>query len=91
MNFLETEPFEPVAAWCNETHLSARLRNGAVIRVPVWWYPRLQAGTLVERNMIELSPLGLHWEVLDEDIKIEGMILGRKAPGAVPPMLDAAE
>jgi hypothetical protein len=35
--------------------------------------------------MIELSPLGLHWPELDEDISIASILGGAKAPGAIEP------
>jgi Protein of unknown function (DUF2442) len=30
-----------------------------------------------ERNQVEISRLGLHWEAIDEDISIAGLIAGR--------------
>jgi hypothetical protein len=33
--------------------------------------------TPVERQQVEISRLGLHWEALDEDISIAGLLAGR--------------
>jgi hypothetical protein len=35
------------------------------------------AATPEERAQFELSPLGIHWVALDEDISIEGLLAGR--------------
>jgi len=32
--------------------------------------------TLAERQQVELSRVGLHWENLDEDISIAGLLAG---------------
>jgi len=90
MNFWD-DTFEPMEAWCDEHYLSARLTSGVIVRVPLWWYPRLQNATLAQRNQIELSYSGLHWNGLDDDVKIEGMIMGWKAKDAVEPVMNAAE
>ena len=52
--------------------------DGRSISVPLGWYPRLLQGTVEERNRWELigKGYGIHWEDLDEDISIEGLIAG---------------
>jgi hypothetical protein len=45
--------------------------------VPLAWFPRLLRATPVEREKVELSRIGLHWEALDEDISIAGLLAGR--------------
>ena len=87
----DREKFAPVEAWCDEFFLHARLKSGVVLKVPLWWYPRLFKASLTQRNTVWLSPSGLHWEEIDEDVAIKGMVLGWKAPDAVPPVMDAAE
>jgi hypothetical protein len=34
------------------------------------------------RGVVELSPLGVHWPQIDEDISVASMLRGQKAPGA---------
>jgi hypothetical protein len=41
------------------------------------WFPRLLRTTPAERQQVELSRLGLHWEAIDEDISIAGLLAGR--------------
>ncbi len=53
------------------------LSDGRTIGVPLAWYPRLLAATAKEREAFTISPMGLHWEKLDEDISIAGLLAGR--------------
>ena len=53
------------------------LADGRVMAVPLAWFPRLLAATPEERAQFELSPRGIHWEGLDEDISIDGLLAGR--------------
>lgn len=46
------------------------------IKFPVKENPRLSKGTLEELNHIEISPFGLHWPDLDEDLSFDGIIKG---------------
>lgn len=53
------------------------LSDGRTIGVPLAWFPRLLNATLDELKNVSLSPHGLHWESLDEDISISGLLAGR--------------
>ncbi|MCA9866854.1 MAG: DUF2442 domain-containing protein [Anaerolineae bacterium] len=61
--------------------LAADLEDGRSIAVPIGWYPRLSHATPVERDNFEISGAGygIHWPDLDEDIGVEGMLLGKKS------------
>lgn len=52
------------------------LADGRVISVPLAWFPRLLHATQQERERVEFSPQGLHWEELDEDISVAGLLAG---------------
>lgn len=52
------------------------LDDGRVVGVPLAWFPRLLAATAEQRSVFELSPRGIHWEALDEDISIDGLLAG---------------
>lgn len=39
---------------------------------PLAWFPRLQNASEKERLQFELSPFGIHWPLLDEDLSFEG-------------------
>ncbi|WP_337287839.1 DUF2442 domain-containing protein [Candidatus Methylomirabilis sp.] len=61
--------------------LSVDLEDGRTISVPIGWYPRLAYGTPAERAYFQISGAGyaVHWPDLDEDIGIEGLLLGKKS------------
>ena len=61
--------------------LSVDLEDGRTISVPIGWYPRLAHGTTDERANFQISGAGygLHWPDLDEDIGVEGLMLGKKS------------
>ena len=52
------------------------LDDGRVVAVPLAWFPRLWAATPEQRALFELSPRGIHWDALDEDISIDGLLAG---------------
>ena len=53
------------------------LTDGRTLGVPLAWFPRLLHATPEQRARVELSRVGLHWEELDEDISIAGLLAGR--------------
>jgi Protein of unknown function (DUF2442) len=53
-----------------------QMASGAEIRFPVAGNPRLAAGTHQQLNHIEISPFGLHWPDLDEDLSFHGLLEG---------------
>ncbi len=57
--------------------MTVELTDGRTLRVPLAWFPRLLRATPAERAQVELSRVGLHWEHLDEDISISGLLAGR--------------
>ena len=59
--------------------LCVDLSDGRTISVPLSWYPRLLHATLAERKRWRLigRGLGIHWEDLDEDISVEGLLAGK--------------
>lgn len=62
-----------------EDTLSVNLSDGRTIAVPLEWFPRLLHATAKERNNWRLigKGQGIHWEDIDEDISVEGLIAGR--------------
>ena len=53
------------------------LEDGRVLGVPLVWFPRLLRGSPALRAKVSISPSGLHWDELDEDISIAGLLAGR--------------
>ena len=64
-----------------EDALTVDLDDGRTLSVPLTWYPRLWHGSLEERQNWRLigDGVGIHWPDLDEDISIEGLILGKRS------------
>ncbi len=52
------------------------LSDGRVLGVPLAWFPRLLHATSAQRDACRISSRGLHWEALDEDISIAGLLNG---------------
>jgi hypothetical protein len=52
------------------------LSDGRTLGVPLAWFPRLLNATPKQRECVELSRVGLHWEEIDEDISIAGLLAG---------------
>jgi hypothetical protein len=60
---------------------TVELDDGRFLTVPLSWYPRLLNGTAEERQDWSLIGRGeaIHWERLDEDISVEGLLAGRRS------------
>ncbi len=67
----------PTAVRFDEHTMWVGLTDGRTIGVPLAWFPRLLNATGAQREKAELSRIGLHWEELDEDISVAGLLAGR--------------
>ena len=65
----------------NEDALSVDLSDGRSITVPLAWFPRLSHGSQGERDNWRLiaGGRGIHWNDLDEDISVEGLLAGKSS------------
>jgi hypothetical protein len=81
MNTLAVEIEVPFAVNVHVTDdsLSVDLSDGRTISVPLGWYPRLEHATAEEKEKWRLigNGHGIHWEDIDEDISVEGLIFGK--------------
>ena len=78
MNSLAVEPVA-VSVSCDNDNLWVKLADGRQLSVPLAYFPRLLHATSDQRASCELSSggTGLHWPELDEDISVQGLLLGR--------------
>jgi hypothetical protein len=53
------------------------LEDGRTLGIPLVWFPRLLNGAPELRELVSISPSGLHWDELDEDISVAGLLAGR--------------
>ncbi len=60
----------------DDGHIVLMMDSGVEIRFPVAGNPRLTGGTPEQLNNIEISPFGLHWPDLDEDLSLRGLLAG---------------
>ena len=68
---------EPTGVRFDEDSMWVELSDGRTLGVPLAWFPRLLHGTPAQRDQVTMSSRGLHWEELDEDISIAGLLAGR--------------
>ena len=66
----------PHSAGFRDGFIFVVLQSGAELGFPASANPRLAAATPAQLNNIELSPFGLHWPDLDEDLSIRGIAQG---------------
>lgn len=66
----ETVRFDDDSMW-------VALSDGRTLGVPLAWFPRLLSASPEARAAVEIGPFGLHWETLDEDISVEGLLAGQ--------------
>lgn len=67
----------PTAVRVDEHTMWVDLTDDHTVGEPLAWFPRLLNATERERERVELSRLGLHWQHLDEDISVAGLLAGR--------------
>lgn len=65
----------------SEDSLTVELTDGRTLSVPLAWYPRLWHGTSEERGHWRLigGGEGICWPDLDEDIRVDGLLRGRRS------------
>jgi hypothetical protein len=52
------------------------MESGSEIRFPVAGNPRLAPGNVEQLSRMELSPYGIHWPDLEEDLSFRGLLRG---------------
>jgi hypothetical protein len=56
--------------------LYVQLADGREVGAPLEWFPRLRKATAAQRNRWRLigRGVGIHWEDLDEDLSVAGVL-----------------
>lgn len=59
-----------------EDALEVRLADGRELRVPLAWFPTLQAASAAARQDWRLigGGVGIHWAAIDEDLSVAGLL-----------------
>ena len=70
-----------VSVTVTDDTVSVDLEDGRTIAAPIGWYPRLAHGTPAERTNVQISGAGygMYWPELNEDIGIEGLLVGKQS------------
>jgi hypothetical protein len=60
----------------DENMMYVRLLDGREIGAPLEWFPTLRDASPEQRNKLRLvgRGIGIHWEDLDEDISVAGLL-----------------
>ncbi|WP_043618915.1 DUF2442 domain-containing protein [Chromobacterium violaceum] len=61
----------------DEFSMWVELNDGRTLGVPLAWFPRLLSAKPEQLAQYELSAHGIHWDELDEDLSIDGLLAGR--------------
>ena len=54
-----------------------QLSDGRALGVPLVYFPALQNASAEQLAGFELSPRGIHWDELDEDLSLDGFLVTR--------------
>jgi len=55
-----------------------QLSDGRALGVPLAYFPALHSASAEQLAGFELSPRGIHWDELDEDLSLEGFLSVQK-------------
>ena len=77
MNTLTFEPYAKKLSFDSD-NMWVELTDGRQLGVPLAYFPRLLNASQAQRAdyIISGGGTGLHWEKLDEDISVKGLLLG---------------
>ena len=70
-----------------DSHLMhVQLLDGREINVPIEWFPKLRGATDEQRKKWRLigKGVGIHWEDIDEDISVAGLLAGNPSSESQP-------
>ena len=79
MNILETDVdlLEPIGARYENGWIVIKVSDGRDVRFPCSANEYLRKATVEEASTIEVSPCGIHWPLLNEDLSLKGILEGR--------------
>ena len=66
----------PTAVRFDEHTMWINLSDGRTLGIPLAWFPRLLNASPSQRERVEFSRLGLHWEEIDEDLTVANLLAG---------------
>ena len=77
---MNTSTYKSLAkrVWCDEDNLWIEMTDGRQLATPLAYFPRLLNAPAEARAKVFVSGggTGLHWDELDEDISVDGLLRG---------------
>jgi hypothetical protein len=61
-----------IKIWFDEGQIFIKTMLGEQKSMPLKWFPKLLNASKEEREDYCISPFGIHWENIDEDLSFEG-------------------
>jgi hypothetical protein len=79
MNILENDLdlLEPVNTRYEDGWIFVQVSDGREVKFPCSENEFLSKASEKERAVMEISPCGIHWPLLNEDLSLKGIIEGR--------------
>ncbi len=78
MSTLPVKQFSAIATdiKVNSEMLRVHLSDGRIISVPIEWFPKLRDASEKERSNWRIigGGIGVHWEDIDEDLSVMGLL-----------------
>lgn len=76
MSILRNRTSTATYVYFDKERIHVHLSDGREISAPLEWFPRLYHATDEQRQQWELigKGLGIHWEAIDEDISVAGLL-----------------
>lgn len=70
------KPAKATKLWFSDHKLFVLLNDGREIGVPLEWFPNLRSASSEDLQQWRFigDGIGIHWETLNEDISIEGLL-----------------
>ena len=66
--------------WFDDDNMWVALNDGRQLSIPLAYFPRLLNAVPEQRDNYEISGggIGIHWDEIDEDISVPGLLMGTK-------------
>ncbi len=72
-----------VKIWFDNEYLYGEDQYGKVYKQSLLWYERLNRASEAERENYIISPIGIHWRELDEDVSFESFVYDDNEPSSL--------
>jgi hypothetical protein len=80
MNFITHKKMEAKKIWFDKEFIFVETTESKIGKMPLKWFPHLRNATLNQLEQFELwsDNSWIHWEVLGEDLSVDGFFTFKK-------------